>query len=158
EALLVVDIEPADAIGRRLRDVRRRALARDRRELPDLPVVHVGSPHGPREDVEAVIAPRLDELEQMRVGLELGLSDYVNKNGFGEVVVGVSGGIDSALTAALAVEALGPGRVHLVSMPSRYSSAATRDDARQLAENLGCDFREIGIEQVVEAAMGVLAV
>src|SRR3954464_1596397 len=114
EALLVVDIEPADAIGRRLRDVRRRALARDRREVPDLPVVHVGSPHGPREHVEALIAPRLDELEQMRVGLELGLSDYVNKNGFGEVVVGVSGGIDSALTAALAVEALGPLRVHCV--------------------------------------------
>src|SRR5207302_879342 len=121
----------------------RRALARDRRELPDLPVVHVGSPHGPREHVEAVIAPRLDELEQMRVGLELGLSDYVNKNGFGEVVVGVSGGIDSALTAALAVEALGPLRVHCVSMPSRYSSAETRDDARRLAAKLGADFRDL---------------
>ena len=103
EALLIVDIEPADAIGRRLRDVRRRALARDRRELPDIPAVHVGSAHGPRERVEALIAPRLDELEQMRVGLELGLRDYVDKNGFGEVVVGVSGGIDSALTAALTV-------------------------------------------------------
>src|SRR5438045_1414102 len=67
EALLVVDIEPADAIGRRLRDVRRRALARDRLELPDLPAVHVGSAHGPRERVTALIAPRLDELEQMRV-------------------------------------------------------------------------------------------
>src|SRR3954449_8721502 len=77
EALLIVDIEPADAIGRRLRDVRRRALARDRRELPDIPAVHVGSAHGPRERVEALIAPRLDELEQMRVGLELGLRDYV---------------------------------------------------------------------------------
>jgi len=157
EALLVVDIEPADAIGRRLRDVRRRALARDRRELPDLPVVHVGSPHGPREHVEAVIAPRLDELEQMRVGLELGLSDYVNKNGFGEVVVGVSGGIDSALTAALAVEALGPLRVHCVSMPSRYSSAETRDDARRLAANLGADFRELPIDAIYNAFEAVLA-
>ena len=157
EALLVVDIEPADAIGRRLRDVRRRALARDRREVPDLPIVHVGSSHGPREHVEAVVAPRLDELEQMRVGLELGLSDYVNKNGFGEVVVGVSGGIDSALTAALAVEALDPRRVHCVSMPSRYSSAETRDDARRLAANLGVDFRELPIDAIYNAFEGVLA-
>jgi NAD+ synthase (glutamine-hydrolysing) len=157
EALLVADIEPSDAIGRRLRDVRRRALARDRREIPDVPVVHVGSPRGTRDRVEPVIAPRLDELEQMRVGLELGLSDYVNKNGFGDIVVGVSGGIDSALTAALAVEALGPRRVHCVSMPSRYSSAETRADARRLAENLGADFRELPIDEIYNAYEGVLA-
>jgi NAD+ synthase (glutamine-hydrolysing) len=93
----------------------------------------------------------------MRRALVLGVRDYVGKNGFGDVVVSVSGGIDSALTAALAVEALGAERVHLVSMPSRYSSAATQDDARALAENLGCDFRELGIEPVVEAATAVLA-
>ena len=63
----------------------------------------------------------------MRLALELGLRDYVEKNGFGDVVVGLSGGIDSALTAALAVEALGAERVHGVSMPSRFSSEATRD-------------------------------
>jgi NAD+ synthase (glutamine-hydrolysing) len=73
------------------------------------------------------------------------------------VVVGVSGGIDSALTAALAVEALGPERVHCVSMPSRYSSEGTRSDARALAENLGCDFHELPIEPVVEAFASVLA-
>ena len=157
EALLVVDVEPADAIGRRLRDVRRRALARDRRKLPDLPVVHVGSSRGPREAVEAVVAPQLEELEQMRLALELGLADYVNKNGFGEVVVGISGGIDSALTAALAVEALGPRRVHCVSMPSRYSSAETRADARQLAANVGADFRELPIEQIYDAYEQALA-
>jgi NAD+ synthase (glutamine-hydrolysing) len=157
EALLVVDVEPADAIGRRLRDVRRRALARDRRELPDLPVIHVGSSRGPREPVEAVVAPQLEELEQMRLALELGLSDYVNKNGFGDVVVGVSGGIDSALTAALAVEALGPRRVHCVSMPSRYSSAETRADARRLATNLGADFRELPIDEIYNAYEQALA-
>ena len=157
EALLVVDVEPADAIGRRLRDVRRRALARDRRKLPDLPVVHVGSSRGPREAVEAVVAPQLEELEQMRLALELGLADYVNKNGFGEVVVGISGGIDSALTAALAVEALGPRRVHCVSMPSRYSSAETRADARQLAANVGADFRELPIDQIYNAYEQALA-
>jgi NAD+ synthase (glutamine-hydrolysing) len=74
-----------------------------------------------------------------------------------EIVVGVSGGIDSALTAALAVEALGPERVHCVSMPSRYSSGGTRSDARRLTENLGCDFRELPIEPVVEAFGTVLA-
>ncbi len=151
EALLIADIEPADAVGRRLRDVRRRALARDRGEIPEVPVVHVGSSRGPRQPVEPVVAPRLDELEQMRLALELGLGDYVNKNGFGEVVVGVSGGIDSALTAALAVEALGPERVHCVSMPSRYSSPETRADARRLAENLGVDFRELPIDEIYDA-------
>ena len=69
-----------------------------------MPVVHVGSPHGlASEPVAATVAPLLDDLEQMRLALELGLRDYVEKNGFGDVVVGVSGGIDSALTAALAV-------------------------------------------------------
>ncbi|MBV8599843.1 MAG: NAD+ synthase, partial [Actinobacteria bacterium] len=98
------------------------------------------------DPASAGLAPLDDDLEQMRRALVLGLRDYVEKNGFGDVVVSVSGGIDSALTAALAVEALGAERVHCVSMPSRYSSSATRDDARRLADNLGCDFREIAIE------------
>jgi NAD+ synthase (glutamine-hydrolysing) len=157
EALLVADLEPADAVGRRLTDVRRRALARDRGDIPEVPVVHVGVPRAPRERVKATIAPRLDELEQMRVALELGLHDYVDKNGFGDVVVGVSGGIDSALTAALAVEALGADRVHCVSMPSRYSSAETRADARRLAENLGADFRELPIDEIYDAHERALA-
>ena len=72
-------------------------------------------------------------------------------------MVGVSGGIDSALIAALAVEALGAERVHCVSMPSRYSSEGTRGDAQRLAENLGCDFREIPIEPVVDAFESSLA-
>jgi NAD+ synthase (glutamine-hydrolysing) len=103
------------------------------------------------------VAPQLDDLEQMRLALELGLHDYVTKNGFGDVVIGLSGGIDSALTAALCVEALGPERVHGVSMPSRYSSEGTRGDAERLAESLGIDFREIAIEPVVEAFSGALA-
>ena len=105
----------------------------------------------------AGLAPLADDLEQMRCALVLGLRDYVAKNGFDAVVVSVSGGIDSAVTAALAVEALGPDRVHCVSMPSRYSSEETRADARRLAENLGCDFRELPIEAIVEASTGVLA-
>jgi NAD+ synthase (glutamine-hydrolysing) len=157
EALVVADIEPADAVGRRLRDVRRRSLARDRGEIPELAPLHVGSLPEARRPIEPVIAPRLDELEQMRLALELGLSDYVNKNGFREVVVGVSGGIDSALTAALAVEALGSDRVHCVSMPSRYSSEETRADARRLAEDLGTDFRELPIDEIYDANERVLS-
>jgi NAD+ synthase (glutamine-hydrolysing) len=105
----------------------------------------------------AGLAPLPTDLEEMRCALVLGLGDYVAKNGFDAVVVSVSGGIDSAVTAALAVEALGPERVHCVSMPSRYSSEETRVDARRLAENLGCDFRELPIEPVVEAYTGALA-
>ena len=87
----------------------------------------------------------------MRKALVLALRDYVGKNGFGDVVLGLSGGIDSALVATLAVDALGPERVHCVSMPSRYSSEGTQTDAQRLAENLGCDFRELPIEQMVAA-------
>src|SRR5215217_5681526 len=156
EALLVVDVEPHAVVGRRLRDVRRRALAREREELP-AQIVEVSSSPGSAPPVEWVVTPIPDDLEQMRRALELGLRDYVDKNGFREIVIGVSGGIDSAVTAALAVEALGPDRVHLVSMPSRFSSEATRADARKLAENLGADFRELAIEPVVEAFQTTLA-
>jgi NAD+ synthase (glutamine-hydrolysing) len=105
----------------------------------------------------AGLAPLDDDVEQMRRALILGLRDYVRKNGFEAVLVSVSGGIDSAVTAALAVEALGSERVHCVSMPSRYSSAETRADARRLAENLGCDFRELPIERVVEVYSDALS-
>ena len=159
EALLFADIEPQEVIGRRLRDVRRRALARERETIPPVDIIHVGS-GGPSQNgskVTVEVAPFVDELEQMRGALELGLRDYVRKNGFHEVVVGVSGGIDSAVTAALAAEALGPERVHCVSMPSRYSSEETRSDARRLAESLGCPFREIPIGAIVDGFGNALA-
>src|SRR5204863_8870894 len=130
--------------------------ARGRDKEPEGQAVHVGAEHTHGEARPGTVAEPLGELEQMRLALELGLSDYVNKNGFSEIVVGVSGGIDSALTAALAVEALGPERVHCVSMPSRYSSEGTRGDARRLAEALGCDFRELPIEPIVEQFIGAL--
>ena len=157
EALLVVDIDPADAVGRRLRDVRRRALARERDQEVSAPVIALGAARSQDEAVAQRLAEPLGELEQMRLALELGLRDYVGKNGFSEVVIGVSGGIDSALTAALAVEALGAERVHAVSMPSRYSSQETRRDARLLAESLGTDFRELPIDGVFEGFASVLA-
>ena len=157
EALLVVDIEPQEAVGRRLRDVRRRSLESEREAVPEVPVVHIGSPHPRNEHAARTVAPFLDDLEQMRLALELGLLDYTEKNGFDDVVVSVSGGIDSALTAALACEALGPDRVHCVSMPSRFSSDGTRQDARRLAEALGAHFLELPIESIVEGFLETLA-
>jgi NAD+ synthase (glutamine-hydrolysing) len=152
EALLVVDVDPTAAMGRRLSETRRRALAREREETPQVETVVLGDRKGqtPTGSVPTENAtPLLDDLEQMRLALGLGLRDYVEKNGFRDVVIGLSGGIDSALTAALAVEALGAERVHGVSMPSRFSSEGTRGDARRLAESLAVDFRELPIDAIV---------
>jgi NAD+ synthase (glutamine-hydrolysing) len=157
EALLIVDVDSTTAVGRRLRDARRRALARARREMPNPPVIDIPDRESRGEPPTPVVAPPLDELEQMRLALELGLRDYVEKNGFREVVLGVSGGIDSALTAALAAEALGPEHVVCVSMPSRYSSEGTQADARRLAETLGVRYIEIPIEPIVHAVGAALA-
>jgi NAD+ synthase (glutamine-hydrolysing) len=158
ETLLIVDVDPGEVIGRRLSDARRRSLARERgvpaAERVTLTVAEASTNGRP---VEATVAPIPDDLEQMRRALELGLRDYVDKNGFREVLIGVSGGIDSAVTAALAVEALGADRVHCVSMPSRFSSEGTRGDAGRLGEALGTWFLELPIEPVVEAFSGVLA-
>ena len=157
EALLIVDVDSTTAVGRRLRDARRRALARARREMPNPPVIDIPDRESRGEPPKPVVAPPLDELEQMRLALELGLRDYVEKNGFREVVLGVSGGIDSALTAALAAEALGPEQVVCVSMPSRYSSEGTQADARRVAEMLGARYIEIPIEPIVDAVGVALA-
>jgi NAD+ synthase (glutamine-hydrolysing) len=159
EALLVVEVEPTSVVGRRLTDTRRRALAQASGPQQPVTTVQIGVPRDHAGDPKPVppLAEFEDELEQMRLALELGLFDYVRKNGFRDVVVGVSGGIDSALTAALAAEALGSEHVQCVSMPSRFSSSATREDARRLAENLGCAFREIPIGSIHESFAAGLA-
>jgi len=157
EALLVVDVDASTAVGRRLRDARRRSLARALQELPDPPEIEIPIADGDRTSATPFVAPLLDELEEMRLAIELGLRDYAGKNGFTDVVLGISGGIDSALTAALAAEALAPEHVVCVSMPSQFSSAETRADARAVAESLGARFIEIPIDSVVEATGAALA-
>ncbi|MGZ4710189.1 MAG: NAD+ synthase [Acidimicrobiales bacterium] len=89
--------------------------------------------------------------------LVLGTRDYVTKNGFGDVVIGLSGGVDSSIVATIAVDALGPDRVHGVLMPSRYSSAHSITDAERLADNLGIDRRVIAIEPAFTAFTEMLA-
>jgi len=86
----------------------------------------------------------------------LGLRDYVNKTGFPSVVIGLSGGVDSALTAAVAADALGPGRVHTIMMPSPYTSAHSLEDAKACAEAMGIKYEIVGIEPAMNAFRAML--
>ena len=106
---------------------------------------------------EGTIAPSTSDMEQVFGALVLGTRDYVRKNGFTDVVIGLSGGIDSAIVAAIAVEALGAQHVHGVSMPSRYSSEGSRTDAAILASNLGVDMQTISIEPAFSAYLDMTA-
>ena len=97
------------------------------------------------------LAPLQEEMDEIYGALVLGVSDYVKKNGFKGVIIGLSGGIDSALTAAIAVQAIGAHAVTGVAMPSQYSSQGSIDDAEDLARNLGIEFHTISIEPLFEA-------
>ena len=103
------------------------------------------------------ITPAQEDLASVYQALVLGVRDYVNKNGFNGVVLGLSGGIDSALTLAIAVDALGKERVEAVMMPFRYTSELSRNDAADQAERLGVNYRVISIEPIFDAFMAALA-
>ncbi len=102
------------------------------------------------------LAPEVSGAHEVYSAIELGLHDYVNKNGFTDVVLGLSGGIDSALTAAIAADALGPEHVHGVMMPSRYSSTGSVGDSVALAASLGIEITELSIEPVYQALLDTL--
>ena len=113
----------------------------------ELPVIVTSKKQKKKGEIaEPVVAEVDDPIAEVWNALVLATRDYVNKNGFSEVVIGLSGGVDSSLVAAIAVDALGPERVHGVSMPSRYSSQGSEDDAAELARNFGIDFQTIPIE------------
>jgi NAD+ synthase (glutamine-hydrolysing) len=150
EDLVIADLD-LDAVFRaRLHDSRRRKeklVVREtatRVSLPPLPTPDA-PPLPPRE------VPALAPVEEVFGALVLGTRDYVRKNGFKRVVVGLSGGIDSSLVAAVAVEALGRENVAGVGMPSTYSSAGTRRDAQRLAKQLGIEFLTIPITPLLNA-------
>jgi NAD+ synthase (glutamine-hydrolysing) len=149
EELLVCEIDPGMAIAARLRDAR---LRHGRRKPPKrlVPVASVAASPGSASERPArrIAEPPGLPNEELWGALKLGLRDYVRKNGFGRVVIGMSGGIDSALVAALAAEALGPDQVEAISMPTRFNVAETRSDAREVAERLGIGFRELPIEDL----------
>jgi NAD+ synthase (glutamine-hydrolysing) len=108
-------------------------------------------------DSRGTLAEPLGDLDEVYSALVLGLRDYVVKNGFVHLGLALSGGIDSALVALLAVDAVGPERVTCVTMPSPHSSSATRGDARATAANLGCELIEIPIEPLMGSYAGALA-
>jgi NAD+ synthase (glutamine-hydrolysing) len=107
------------------------------------------APHG--------IAPELGDEESVYRALVLGVRDYVNKHRFPGVVIGLSGGVDSALTLAIAVDALGADRVQVVMMPSRYTSRMSREDAEAQARALGVAYGVISIEGMFEATLAALS-
>lgn len=122
----------------------------------EVPVREVSAGRDKRVSIPAPqVAPAMDELDEILGALVLGTRDYARKNGFTDVVIGLSGGIDSALVAAVAVEALGAAHVHGVAMPSRYSSQGSRDDAQDLAANLGIELLTIEIEPAFGAYLSM---
>jgi NAD+ synthase (glutamine-hydrolysing) len=102
------------------------------------------------------IEPTMDRLEEIYAALVLGTRDYVHKTGFKKALVGLSGGIDSSLVAAIAADALGPENVLGVSMPSGYSSPGSKTDAQELAENLGIQFLTIPIEEIFRTSLRMM--
>jgi NAD+ synthetase len=124
----------------------------------DFLVVDVPLPHEPPDAPAPVLRDVSGSIEEAAYGaLVLGIRDYTAKCGFTDAVLGLSGGIDSALTACLSVAALGPGHVLGVAMPSRYSSDGSLTDARELAERLGIAFRVIPIDDVYQSYLDALA-
>jgi NAD+ synthase (glutamine-hydrolysing) len=127
-----------------------------RSESPEVPVIARLEVPETGRPVEAGTAEVLDEEGEVYAALTLGLRDYVRKNRFERVLVGVSGGIDSALVMLIAADALGPERVTGVVMPSPYSSPETQEDARAIVRNLGAELVELPIEEAMRAYEHVL--
>jgi NAD+ synthase (glutamine-hydrolysing) len=152
EDLMIVDVPIPPVYRGRLLD------PRGKRTDDELPIVHVSAvPRRNDRIVESPIAEPLDTHAELYDALVLGTRDYLRKNGFTDVVIGLSGGIDSTIVACIATDALGAEHVHGVSMPSRYSSDHSRSDAQLLAENLGIDYRTVSIEPAFQAYLEMLA-
>jgi NAD+ synthase (glutamine-hydrolysing) len=157
EAFTVCTLDPSAIFARRLQDARHRPAVRRSGGRAVRTLARLELPAPQSGEVGGTVAPVLDADEELYRALELGVRDYVTKNGFQHVVVALSGGIDSALVALVAVDALGAERVTFVSMPSPYSSEGTKGDARAIAENLGSQFLELGIEEAMHGFDELLA-
>jgi NAD+ synthase (glutamine-hydrolysing) len=145
ESLVVASVDLQAAMTARLRDTRlRKPVAAALPEVRRLGNLTRREDAG-KDTPGGAVSPLLEPEAEVYAALVLGTRDYVEKNGFDRVVIGLSGGIDSTLTLLIAVDALGADRVMTVTMPSRYSSSGTRGDAKVLADNLGVELREIAI-------------
>jgi len=160
EDLIVADLELEDVFRQWLRDPRRRKVRQDS-ESSLIKRVLLSEEDESQEEKpplpEYKVLKVLDLLAEVYQALALGIRDYVWKNGFQKVVIGLSGGIDSSLVAAIAADALGAENVTGVSMPSRYSSEASWADAQQLTDNLGIDFLTIPIDDIFQVYLDTLA-
>jgi len=151
EQIGLVDLDLRPAYRKRILDPRGHGTPEPLEAVPvtDAPPERAGA-HPP------TVAPAIGRAEEVYRALVLATRDYVEKNGFRDVLISLSGGIDSSLVAAVAVDALGAGRVHGVLLPSRYSSAGSVSDAEELAARLGIETRVIEIEPAHAALMGML--
>jgi NAD+ synthase (glutamine-hydrolysing) len=158
EELLVVDLALEEVLLHRLHDPRRRKEKLGSPPEGKLRMIRLHPPKG--EKKRKTIPPRppvtLGRVEEVYRALVLGTGDYVRKNGFRKVVLGLSGGIDSSLTAAVAVDALGKESVAGVAMPSMYSSGESLEDARSLAQNLEIDFQILPIGEILASFLKTL--
>jgi NAD+ synthase (glutamine-hydrolysing) len=158
EDWVVADLDLAAVFRQQLHDPRRRkqrvTQVTGTVRTVDLPPR--GAPTQ-RPSIPAVVAPRLEPVAEVYQALVVGTGDYMRKNGFRQAVIGLSGGIDSALTAAIAAGALGSENVTGVFMPSRYSSRESREDATRLAHNLGIRFLTVPIDETFQAYLDMLA-
>ena len=111
---------------------------------------------GKKPDIKPLISKRLSLAEEIYAAVVCGTRDYIQKNGFRKVVIGLSGGIDSSLVAAIACDAVGRSNVVGISMPTRYNAEETKNDARALAKNLNIEFYEVPIEGIFEVYLQVL--
>jgi len=160
DELVVADLDVESVFRSQLHNPRRRKETPWVREkLEAITKIEVSSecPSIVRPPLPPRRIDRLDELAEIYQALVLGTRDYVHKNGFEKVVIGLSGGIDSSLVAAIATDAIGAENVIGVSMPSRYSSPGSKSDAESLARNLGIEFKVISIEKAFSSYLGTLA-
>src|SRR6266571_5687435 len=164
EEMLIVDLDTASVFRSRLHDPRRRqerlqedsnvvpvikiSDERSQESLLDPPIHLLGAPQR--------IEPKMEPLEEIYAALVLGTRDYVHKTGFKKALIGLSGGIDSSLTASIAVDALGAENILGISMPSGYSSEGSKMDAQELAENLGIEFLSIPREETFRTSLKML--
>ncbi|MEY2571057.1 MAG: hypothetical protein QOE63_1407 [Acidimicrobiaceae bacterium] len=152
ESVLIVDLDVLPVFRKRLLDPRGRASA------AALPIVHVTPTTVDHDGTRRPApTPALAPAREVYEALVLGTRDYVEKNGFTDVVLGLSGGIDSSLVTTIAVDAIGPSRVHPIALPSRYSTEHSISDSEQLCTNLGLELRTIAIEPAHEAMLEMLA-
>ncbi len=160
EDLVVVDLDVAGVFRERLHDPRqRKEHLRREADVPVEPIVVAEERCVPahRPPAAPCVVDRPRRTEEVYSALVLGTRDYVRKNGFRNVVLGLSGGVDSSLVATIAADAIGPEHVLGVSMPSRYSSQGSKDDAAELARNLGVDYKVVPIEAGFQGMLDTLA-